>query len=258
MTTPRFVWHDLGTRDLDGTKRFYGEAFGWTFEGSANDPYTHIRAGEEMIGGIRVMSPGEPQPPSWLGYVGVEDVAATVARITGAGGRVHMGPTTMDNVGTFAVVADPTGAVFSPWKSARPGEDAEPKTMPKPFTFCWDELISTDPSVAGPFYEKVFGWALRPIDMGGGMIYTLLDRPGVTNPRGDQASAGGMMKSPPDVPHSFWIPYVGVDSCDKVSERAAALGATVTVPPTDIPNVGRFACWLDPQQASIAVLQPQT
>jgi predicted enzyme related to lactoylglutathione lyase len=27
------------------------------------------------------------------------------------------------------------------------------------------------------------------------------------------------------------------------------------VPPTDIPNVGRFACWSDPQQASIAVIQ---
>jgi predicted enzyme related to lactoylglutathione lyase len=28
------------------------------------------------------------------------------------------------------------------------------------------------------------------------------------------------------------------------------------VPPTDIPNVGRFACWSDPQQAAIAVLAP--
>jgi len=28
------------------------------------------------------------------------------------------------------------------------------------------------------------------------------------------------------------------------------------VPPTDIPNVGRFSCWSDPQGAAIAVLQP--
>ena len=32
--------------------------------------------------------------------------------------------------------------------------------------------------------------------------------------------------------------------------------AKVAVPPMDIPDVGRFACWLDPQQASIAVIQP--
>jgi predicted enzyme related to lactoylglutathione lyase len=89
------------------------------------------------------------------------------------------------------------------------------------------------------------------------MIYTLLDRPGVKNAKGDQASAGGMMKSPEGVPHSFWLAYVAVDNCDKIAERATRLGANVTVPPTDIPNVGRFACWLDPQQASIAILQPQ-
>ena len=162
----------------------------------------------------------------------------------------------MENVGTFAVTADPSGAAFAPWKSARPGEDAE-RTGAKPFTFCWDELMSTDPEAAGRFYQTVFGWALRPVDMGGGMIYTLLDRPGVKNPKGDQASAGGIMKSPPGVPYSFWLPYVGVPDCDELSARATRLGAQVTVPPTDIPNVGRFASWLDPQQAAIAILQPQ-
>jgi predicted enzyme related to lactoylglutathione lyase len=66
-----------------------------------------------------------------------------------------------------------------------------------------------------------------------------------------------MMKSPPGVPHSFWLTYVAVDNCDKRCERAPRLGANVTVKPTDIPNVGRFACWLDPQQAAIAILQPK-
>jgi hypothetical protein len=93
--------------------------------------------------------------------------------------------------------------------------------------------------------------------MGEGMIYTLLDRPGVTNPMGQPASAGGVMKSPPGVPHSFWLAYVGVDDCDKVTERATRNGATVQAPPMDIPNVGRFSVWLDPQGAGIAVLQPR-
>jgi hypothetical protein len=76
------------------------------------------------------------------------------------------------------------------------------------------------------------------------------------NPTGQPIGAGGMMKSPPGVPHSFWLPYVAVDHADHASERAKRLGATIAVPPTDIPNVGRFACWSDPQQASIAVLAP--
>ena len=88
-------------------------------------------------------------------------------------------------------------------------------------------------------------------------LNTLFDRPGVKNPKGDQQSAGGMMKSPPGVPYSFWLPYVGVDNAGKISERATRLGAKVTVGPMDIPNVGRFACWMDPQGASIAILQPK-
>jgi predicted enzyme related to lactoylglutathione lyase len=257
MNKHRFVWHDLSIKDLDASKKFYGEVFHWQFDASDNGSYAHIKAGDEMIGGIRQMDANEAQPPSWLGYIGVDDVAATVATITGAGGKVYMPTTVMANVGTFAVTADPTGAVFAPWKSARPGEDVERAGYPGPFTFCWDELMSTDPAAAGAFYEKVFGWTQRPVDMGGGMTYTLLDRPGVKTPKGDPQSAGGMMKSPPNLPVSFWLAYVGVDDCDASCERATRLGATVTVPPTDIPNVGRFACWMDPQQAAIAVLQPQ-
>jgi len=257
MNKHRFVWHDLNTKDAEGSKSFYGEVFNWKFESSDNGPYLHIKAGDQMIGGIRQMAASEPQPPSWIGYIGVDDVAATVATIERAGGKVYMPVTTLDNVGTFAVTADPTGGVFAPWKSARPGEDVETAEMPKPFTFVWDELMTTDPAAAGAFYKEAFGWSPRAVDMGDGMTYTLLDRPGVKNPKGDQGSAGGMMKSPPGVPHSFWLPYVGVDHCDPLCERASRLGAKIVVPPQDIPNVGRFACWSDPQGASIAILQPR-
>src|SRR5262249_46985408 len=159
------------------------------------------------IGGIRLMGADEPQPPNWLGYIVVDDVAAAVAKITAASGKVYMPTTTLDNVGTFAVTADPTGAVFAPWKSARPGDDGEEIEMPKPFTFAWDELMTTDPAAAGAFYANVFGWKPRAVDMGGDNTYTLLDRPGVKTARGDQVSAGGMMKSPQGVPYSFWLPY---------------------------------------------------
>ncbi len=257
MNKHRFVWHDLNTKDVEGSKKFYGEIFNWKLESSDNGPYLHIKAGDQMIGGMRQMGANEPYPTNWMAYVVVDDVAATVANITSAGGKVYMPTTTIENVGTFAVTADPSGAVFAPWKSARAGEDVERPAMPAPFTFCWDELFTTDPAAAGAFYEKVFGWKQRAVEMGGGMTYTLLDRPGVKNPKGDPQSAGGMMKSPPGVPYSFWLPYIAVDHCDRVSERAAKLGANVTMQPTDIPNVGRFATWLDPQGAAIAILQPQ-
>ena len=247
---PRFVWHDLNTTDSTGAQSFYGELFNWTFERSEG-PYVHIKAGDQMIGGIRTTSANEHAPSAWLGYVSVDDVAATVAKMTAAGGKVYMPTTAMPDVGTFAVVADPTGAVMAPWKSARAGEDAEPTGRPAKYTFCWDELASTDIDAATKFYTSTLGWGAEKMDMGGGMMYTLFKRPGV-------ADAGGGMASPPGVPHSYWLAYVGVENADETVTKAKRLGAKVLVEAMDIPNVGRFAVFQDPQHAAIAVLQPSS
>jgi predicted enzyme related to lactoylglutathione lyase len=181
MNNHRFVWHDFNTKDVEGATRFYGEMFNWKFDKSDQE-YAHITAGDQMIGGIRKMNANEQQPPSWLAYVLVDDVAATVGAIEKQRGRTYVPTTVMDKVGTFAVTADPTGAVFAPWRSAR-AEENEPHAaspMPHAGTFCWDELVTTDPAAAGKFYASVFGWELQAVDMGGGNTYTLFNRPGTT------------------------------------------------------------------------------
>jgi predicted enzyme related to lactoylglutathione lyase len=153
-------------------------------------------------------------------------------------------------VGQFAFTADPYGAAFAPMHYV--GKDAgkpEPE-RPGMWTFCWDELSTPDPEAAARFYASVFGWGSETMDMGGGMKYTLLKRQGARD-------AGGIMKMMPGTPHPFWMAYVSVEKADATTEKAKRLGATVIVPPTDIPNVGRFACYMDPQHAAIAVLQPK-
>lgn len=256
MNKHRFVWHDLNTKDVEKAKRFYGETCNWTFEKGKDSPYLHIKAGTEMIGGIREQGANEPGPSHWMGYLYTDDVAATVAKITTAGGKTYMPTTTLDNVGTFAVTADPTGAVFAPWKSARTEENtaAERTGMAAPFTFCWDELLCTDPAAAEKFYSTVFGWSPRHQDMGGMGTYTLFNRPGTDNGKGETRGAGGMMKAPPMVPVSFWLPYLFVENTDQATDKAKRMGANITVAPTDIPNIGRFSCWMDPTGASIGVI----
>ena len=256
--TNRFVWHDLNTRDVEGARRFYGELFNWKFEKSDNGPYQHIKAGEEMIGGIRQMDAKEPGPSNWLGYVFTEDVAATVNKINTAGGRVYMPQQTIDNVGTFAVTADPTGGVFAPWKSARREEDVErpANEQPAPFTFCWDELLTTDTAAAAKFYAQVFGWEPQSMDMGPMGTYTLLNRPGTRNAQGQPRGAGGIFKAPEGVNHSFWLAYVAVENADAIVEKAKKFGAKIDVPPTDIPNVGRFAAFEDTVGAHLGILAP--
>jgi uncharacterized protein len=55
---------------------------------------------------------------AWLSYIAVDDTDAATAKAQELGASVMLEPTTMENVGRFSVLADPTGAVFGLHKSA--------------------------------------------------------------------------------------------------------------------------------------------
>lgn len=200
------------------------------------------------------MGPDEKMPPNWLGYVGVDSVDDAVTAATQNGGKVFMPKMSVPGAGTFAVVGDPTGGVFAPWTSER-DDGPELNDVPQ-YGFCWDELMSTNPTKAAKFYSSTFGWRADPMDMGAMGTYTLFKRPGVKDQKGQEKNAAGLMKSPPGVPHSFWMTYVRVPDCNAAADKAKRLGATITTPPMDIPNVGRFATMMDPQHAGIAIITP--
>jgi predicted enzyme related to lactoylglutathione lyase len=48
---------------------------------------------------------------------------------------------------------------------------------------------------------------------------------------------------------THWGVYFNVADCDATAAKATELGGSVHVPPTDIPNVGRFAMIEDPTGA---------
>jgi predicted enzyme related to lactoylglutathione lyase len=251
----RFFWHDLMASDVEGAKRFYGELFGWRFE-RGDGGYEHIYAGDVGIGGMMKLDPKTGAPPYWLGYVKVSDIDQTIASATKAGAKTFVPKTNVPNVGPFAVLADPTGGVFAPMHYT--GKDAnkpEPDMGPAPYQFCWDELLTSDPDAAVKFYSALFGWRAEHMDMPGGFRYTLLTRD-LKDSKGNPRHAAGLMKRPPEVPMTFWLTYVQVPNLDQTIEKAKKFGATITSPPMEVPNVGRFTTILDPQHAAIAILQP--
>jgi len=164
----------------------------------------------------------------------------------------------MDGVGTFAVVADPSGGVVAPWRSARADENSETSAPPATHTFCWDELLTTDPAAAKSFYSHLFGWETESQDMGELGEYTLFNRPGVPDPAraGAPTWAAGLLQSPPELPFSFWLAYVQVEDVDATAQRVNELGASLSVPPTDIPGIGRFCTFTDPGGAALACIAP--
>ncbi|HLJ88413.1 MAG TPA: VOC family protein [Candidatus Angelobacter sp.] len=116
-----FCWADLVTTDPLKAEKFYSGLFGWKISKGEHDPsgYLHIKNGEHFIGGVPPASGNSKIPPHWMIYIQAADVAKTVDKAKGLGAKVLMPPQTMEHVGTWAIVADPQGASFALFKSAR-------------------------------------------------------------------------------------------------------------------------------------------
>lgn len=111
------TWNELGTRDVEAAKRFYAAVFGWHPNG---DDYVQWELNGKTIGGCMDLSAIDVSadvPANWLSYFAVTNVDETAERVKELGGAVMRPAMDIPNMGRFAVVADPQGAVFAIFSS---------------------------------------------------------------------------------------------------------------------------------------------
>jgi predicted enzyme related to lactoylglutathione lyase len=122
--------------------------------------------------------------------------------------------------------------------------------MSKSGTFCWNELSTNDLGAAKKFYTELLGWQLEESNAVG-MPYIEIVAGG--------EHIGGMyqMTAEQGGAPSHWMSYVEVEDVDDRAKKAAELGGKVCVPPTDIPNVGRFCVITDPTGATFSLVKLQ-
>jgi predicted enzyme related to lactoylglutathione lyase len=243
-----FCWFELATSDQAAAKKFYGELFGWTANDAPMGPgafYTMFQLRGRNVGAAYTLDPAQQGvPPHWGTYVAVTNVDEMIAKAKTLGGTLVAGPFDVAEHGRMAVLSDPTGAVISLWQ---PNQHQGAGVWGEVGAFCWSELMTRDTAAATRFYTALFGWKTKVSDAGG-FPYTHWQNDGV--------EIGGMlpiMKEWGEVP-PCWVNYVQVQNCDETAEKAISLGGQICVPPTDIPNTGRFAMLQDPQGAMLAVI----
>lgn len=252
MTNPHgsWIWYELLTTDADAALDFYTKVVGWTpskFEGAPSD-YTILNADGEGVGGV--MKNPMPTAPAWLGYIGVDDVDATVAKIESLGGKVHMPPTTMDQVGRMALVEDPQGAKFYVMR----GESPEASTAYGRMELgkgSWNELQTSDDAAALDFYSEVFGWkpaGAMPMPWGNYSFLTLGT---------EEEMWGAMMpREKPENPIG-WNFYFRVPDIEEAFEKVKANGGTPMHDPMEVPGGERVFFSTDPQGAGFGLVAPR-
>lgn len=109
--TGTLCWNELMTPDVAAANDFYAKLFGWNLKPSRE--YTEISVGTVGVGGMMQMtSDMQGMPSSWTPYFAVDDCDATADKAKSLGAQVYVKPTDIPNVGRFAVIGDPQGAMF--------------------------------------------------------------------------------------------------------------------------------------------------
>ena len=112
----------------------------------------------------------------------------------------------------------------------------------------WFELMTNDVQGAKEFYQAIFGWQYSAFGEDPAGPYTMI------KVGGDEV--GGLMRTPADCPYKapVWGAYVTVDNIDATAAKIEELGGKILLPPTDIPNVGRFCVFADPEGAVLSAI----
>lgn len=255
-----FIWYELLSPDVGGSKTFYDSVVGWTVATTSDFPngYRMIgRSDGKSAGGILPLTAGmtaHGARPMWLGYIGVDNVDSTADAITGDGGTILMPPFDIPQVGRVAMVADPAGVPFyimagtpPPGQPRARSDVFDPK---KPQHIRWNELSTSDQDGAVAFYARHFGWTQEGgMPMGEMGDYKFVQVNGV--------GIGAIMRKPASSPMSAWTYYIGVDDIDRAAGAVTRGGGQLLYEPMEIPGGEYALAGLDPQGARFGLVGPR-
>jgi uncharacterized protein len=145
----------------------------------------------------------------------------------------------------MCIAADPSGAVFGVWQA---GVHFGSGVVNQPGGITWEDLRSSDPDAARPFYSALFGYDYHPLD-GAPPDYQTFHLPGHEEPLG---GTGGMMGQE-GIP-SHWSVYFAVADAGAATAAVATGGGTVLQEPFDTPY-GKMAAVADPSGAAFMIAQ---
>src|SRR5690554_1354453 len=157
-----FIWYELMTEHPEAAQSFYEKVVGWKLvphqAGDVN--YPTIAAGDAYVGGFLTLTEDMCQHgarPTWIGYVGVDDVDSTAAKVEELGGAVLMPPRDIPGVGRVAMVTDPENIPFYIMRGAS-NDSSTAFSSEAVGHCCWNELMTLDQDITLAFYGPLLNW----------------------------------------------------------------------------------------------------
>ncbi len=244
-------WADLWTSDVEGSRRFYADLFGW----EAQEPspefggyFMFTRDGVPVAGAMGDMG-DMPANDTWKIYLQTDDIAKTLQLAGSEGAQVAAPAMPVADLGTQAVLIDPAGATLGAWQ---PGTFPGFTVLGEPGAPSWFELHTRDYSAAVAFYRSVFAWETDVVGESDQFRYsTMRDPAGEGELAGIMDAAGFLPEGEP----AQWSVYWHVDDANAAAAKVLQLGGVVVMEPEDTPY-GRLAAVTDPVGAPFKLRAP--
>jgi len=237
-------WTDLWTSDVDGSRKFYAELFGW----EAAEPseefggyFMFLQNGVPVAGGMGAMGDMVPNN-TWTVYMNTDDIARTVAAAKAKGATFSYDAMPVADLGFQTVLEDSNGAHLGLWQA---GTFAGFTVLGEHGTPSWFELLARDYADAVAFYRDVLKWKIDVISDTEEFRYAVMQDPSSDAQLAGIGDASSMLAAG-EAP--YWSTYWHVDDVDKAAATATSLGGTVDEAPQDTPY-GRLATLRDPSGA---------
>ena len=235
-----FVCHwEIMSNDAPALRTFYQTLFGWEpMIWEENPDYALIPSmgeGYGIVGGIGQIQEGE-FPPYLTFYIEATDFDANVAAIPTLGGTVVVPPMEIPDVGRMALFTGPAGNMVGLMESV---EMVDPPVMPpSAHPVVHFEIGGHDAAPIRDFYTSLLGWTYT--------VYEGFGYAEVVLPEEGPGIGGGIATIPAEAPPYVAV-YVSVPDLQATLDAAAALGATIVLPPMPIDETLSMAMFVDPQ-----------
>ncbi|MFI5040630.1 MAG: VOC family protein [Acidimicrobiales bacterium] len=245
-------WADLWTSDVEGSRRFYSGLFGW----EAQEPspefggyFMFTRSGVPVAGAMGDMG-DMPANNTWKTYLTTDSIENTLRAAEAEGAQVIAPAMPVADLGTQAVLIDPTGAELGVWQ---PGTFPGFTVLGEPGAPSWFELHTREYPAAVAFYRTVFGWDTSTVGDSEEFRYTTMREPGGEGELAGIMDAGAFL---PDGVRAQWSIYWEVDDAEAAVARVKALGGSVLMDVEETPY-GRLAMVADPAGAQFRLRAPK-
>ena len=232
----RIVWHDLFTRDVDASKRFYHGVAEWHFVtehatdfawGGGEGDFVLALLGDEAGTGF-VESLDGPYS-GWVPYIEVEDVDATAELAKDLGADIEKAPFEVPGVGRNCLLRDPLRALVGICVSSH--------GFPVPTRqFEEERYVSRSNGFPRAFYAGLFGWhTSASVEPGSnGLSITLA---------GKQVA---IQTTDESYQRAVWVPEIHVKQLPEALRNVQALGGTIVDPDRTDPSEKNGALIADP------------